>query len=183
MFLKFVFKTKTNEVKSTELLPLLLLKPTYICSLLRAKKGQQKVQNLKKTTRLCPSTLYSRCYYSMPSSPRGKLKVWVKTVGVSLKTGIFLWKPGFFFENFKNYFFLWKLGYFAKMWSLLDFHIKTLTSYLHKLPVGFSPRFLRNPKFSKIVRILHHGIRKEIFLQLFLHIQDTRMYAHCTSGK
>ena len=75
-------------------------------------------------------SIYSRCYYSMPSSPRGKLKVWVKTVGVSLKTGIFLWKPGFFFENFKNYFFLWKLGYFAKMWSFLDFHIKTLTFQL-----------------------------------------------------
>ena len=58
-FMKFVFKSKTNKVKSTETVPTLLLKPTDIgAPVLRAKKGQQKVPILKKTTGLFPSRSY-----------------------------------------------------------------------------------------------------------------------------
>ena len=60
LFMKFVKQTKTNLQKKC---PPLLLKPTDMCAcaMPRAKKGQQKVPILKKTTGLC----LSRSYYSM----------------------------------------------------------------------------------------------------------------------
>ena len=60
--MKFVLYKKDN---ATEILPPLLLKPTYsICTVYahvqcrEPKKGQQKVQVLKKTTVLWPSRSY-----------------------------------------------------------------------------------------------------------------------------
>ena len=52
------FKFLTNKDKFTEIVPPLLLTP---CAMVRAKKGQHKVQILKKTTGLC----LSRSYFSM----------------------------------------------------------------------------------------------------------------------
>ena len=56
----FVLQRKTNEDKSTEIFPPLLCKPPYIhaCDMTKAKKGQQKVPILKKTTVSWPSRSY-----------------------------------------------------------------------------------------------------------------------------
>ena len=50
----------SNKHKYTEIVPILLLTPPYICAcaMPRAQKGQQKVPILKKTTGLCPSRSY-----------------------------------------------------------------------------------------------------------------------------
>ena len=55
--MKFVLKSKTSKDKSTHIFPPLLLKPPFICAcaMLRNKKGQLKVQILKKTTVLWSS--------------------------------------------------------------------------------------------------------------------------------
>ena len=55
--------SKTNKDITTEIFPPLFFKPTDICAraMPGAKKGQQKVPILKKTTGLCPS----RSYYSI----------------------------------------------------------------------------------------------------------------------
>ena len=63
-FMKFVYKikqTRTNLHKYHHPSSLTQLIYAHICTMPRAKKGQQKVPTLKKTTGLYPS----RCYYSM----------------------------------------------------------------------------------------------------------------------
>ena len=69
--MKFVLWSKTNKDKSTDIFLPLLLKPTdiYSCAMRRAKKGQQKVPILKKTTGLCPSRSY---YYGVPALYKDK---------------------------------------------------------------------------------------------------------------
>ena len=58
-FMKFVLKIKTNKDKSTEIFLPLHLKPTNMRTCMpRARRGQQKVQILKKSTMLCPSKNY-----------------------------------------------------------------------------------------------------------------------------
>ena len=53
----FMKQSKTNKDKSIVISPPPLLKPSYIYAHVpRAKKGQQKVPTLKKTTGLCPSS-------------------------------------------------------------------------------------------------------------------------------
>ena len=69
--MKFALKIKTKKDKSTEIVPSLLLTPPNICAcaMPRAKKGQQKVPILKKTTGLCPSRSY---YYGVPALYKDK---------------------------------------------------------------------------------------------------------------